>query len=472
MHRIATLLSFSLALMAGAQVVDPIIMTINGKPVTRSEFEYSFNKNGNPQKATDSKSIEDYVPMFVDYKLKVAAAETAHLDTLSSFRKEFLTYRDMQLMPYLVDSIFVDSVANAVYLRTLKQLDGKDLLHLSHILIRVGPSASEAEKNIAQHKIDSIYTLLIQGADFAKMAVANSQDPGSASQGGQLPWIGPGSTLKEFEDVAYALKVGEISKPVETAVGFHIIRMDERKQLEPYLQLRPQIIEALKQQGVDEASSEAKINKLIAASKGHLTRETVLDSVYEAHMSDLNLRYLVQEYHDGLLLFEMSKREVWDKVEKDQNALEQRFKKNKKKYAWTEPHFKGFVIHAKDPQKLKPAQILLQKAEKEDWKARLRENLNKDSVVVTVSGPYLVKKGENRYIDACVFGGSPVTASGNYPYTAVAGQLLKQPRTYMDVKSAVINDVQDHKTAEWVKRLRKKYSYNVNEDVVKTVNKH
>ena len=98
MHRIATLLSFSLALMAGAQVVDPIIMTINGKPVTRSEFEYSFNKNGNPQKATDSKSIEDYVPMFVDYKLKVAAAETAHLDTLSSFRKEFLTYRDMQLM--------------------------------------------------------------------------------------------------------------------------------------------------------------------------------------------------------------------------------------------------------------------------------------------------------------------------------------------------------------------------------------
>lgn len=84
----------------------------------------------------------------------------------------------------------------------------------------------------------------------------------------------------------------------------------------------------------------------------------------------------------------------------------------------------------------------------------------------------MVKKGENRYIDACVFGGSPVTASGNYLYTAVAGQLLKQPRTYMDVKSAVINDVQDHKTAEWVKRLRKKYSYNVNEDVVKTVNKH
>ena len=134
MHKIATLLTFSLTLTVGAQVVDPVIMTVNGKQVTRSEFEYSFNKNGNPEKAVDIRAIEDYVPMFINYKLKVAAAEAARLDTLSSFKKEFMTYRDMQLTPYLVDSTFIDSVATSIYKDSEKQLNGHDLLKPSHIL--------------------------------------------------------------------------------------------------------------------------------------------------------------------------------------------------------------------------------------------------------------------------------------------------------------------------------------------------
>ena len=442
MHKIATLLTFSLTLTVGAQVVDPVIMTVNGKQVTRSEFEYSFNKNGNPEKAVDIRAIEDYVPMFINYKLKVAAAEAARLDTLSSFKKEFMTYRDMQLTSYLVDSTFIDSVATSIYKDSEKQLNGHDLLKPSHILILVPASATETEKKIYRQRIDSIYSALQHGADFATLAKEKSQDPGSALQGGKLPWIGPGSTLKEFEDAAYALKVGEFSKPVETAVGFHIIRMDERKPLEPYAVLRPQIFAALKQQGIDEASAEAKIKKIVAASKGRLTRELVLDSVFVANSSDLNLRYLVQEYHDGLLLYEVSKREVWDKVAQDTSALEQQFKKNKKQYA------------------------------DGDWKKAIRETFNKDSVTVTVSGPYLVKKGENRYVDAEVFGGETVKSNSNYPYSGVEGQVLKQPKSYLDVKSAVINDVQDKRTEEWVKRLRNEYSFNVNQDVVKTVNKH
>lgn len=472
MHKIATLLTFSLALTVGAQVVDPVIMTVNGKQVTRSEFEYSFNKNGNPEKAVDIRAIEDYVPMFINYKLKVAAAEAARLDTLSSFKKEFMTYRDMQLTPYLVDSTFIDSIATSIYKDSEKQLNGHDLLKPSHILILVPASATETEKEIYRQRIDSIYSALQHGADFATLAKEKSQDPGSALQGGKLPWIGPGSTLKEFEDAAYALKVGEFSKPVETAVGFHIIRMDERKPLEPYAVLRPQIFAALKQQGIDEVSAEAKIKKIVAASKGRLTRELVLDSVFVANSSDLNLRYLVQEYHDGLLLYEVSKREVWDKVAQDTSALEQQFKKNKKQYAWTEPRFKGFVIHAKDEKKMKAAQTILKKTADGDWKKAIRETFNKDSVTVTVSGPYLVKKGENRYVDAEVFGGETVKSNSNYPYSGVEGQVLKQPKSYLDVKSAVINDVQDKRTEEWVKRLRNEYSFNVNQDVVKTVNKH
>ena len=93
---------FALALTAGAQSADnPILMTVNGKAITRGEFEYSFHKNGNIEGAVEKKSVQEYVPMFINYKLKVAAAEAAQLDTLSSFKKEFLTYRDMQLTPFM-----------------------------------------------------------------------------------------------------------------------------------------------------------------------------------------------------------------------------------------------------------------------------------------------------------------------------------------------------------------------------------
>ena len=144
---------FALALTAGAQsAADPVLMVINGKPVTKSEFEYSFHKNGNVQDAVEQKSVQEYVPMFINYKLKVAAAEAAHLDTLSSYKKEFLTYRDMQLTPFMVDSFFTDSIARVVYANTEKQLGGKDLIQTSHILIRLGQKATEAEKAAASRR--------------------------------------------------------------------------------------------------------------------------------------------------------------------------------------------------------------------------------------------------------------------------------------------------------------------------------
>lgn len=74
---------------------DPAIMTINGQPVSRSEFEYSYNKN-NADGVIDKKSVEEYVDLFVNYKLKVQAALDAKLDTLKSFKQEFLTYRNQQ----------------------------------------------------------------------------------------------------------------------------------------------------------------------------------------------------------------------------------------------------------------------------------------------------------------------------------------------------------------------------------------
>ena len=80
---------------------DPIVMTVNGVDVTRSEFEYSFNKN-NSDGVIDKKGVEEYADLYAVYKMKVAAALDAQLDTLTSFKDEFAMYRDQQVMPTMV----------------------------------------------------------------------------------------------------------------------------------------------------------------------------------------------------------------------------------------------------------------------------------------------------------------------------------------------------------------------------------
>ena len=105
---VATILLSSL--MAFAQQDDPVIMTIDGNPIHRSEFEYSYNKN-NTDGVIDKKSIRDYVDLFINYKLKVQAALDAKLDTLSSFKQEFMTYRDQQVRPTMITDADVEAEA-------------------------------------------------------------------------------------------------------------------------------------------------------------------------------------------------------------------------------------------------------------------------------------------------------------------------------------------------------------------------
>lgn len=468
---------FALALACGSvafsQNVDPVLMTIDGKPITRSEFEYSYNKNGNIEGAVEQKTVDEYVDMFINYKLKVAAAEAAQLDTLTSFRKEFEQYRDMQLTPHLVDSSFIDSIARSVYHRTEEQLKGQDMLRVAHILLMVKQNAPAEEAERAEARIDSIYKVAAGGADFADLARRFSQDPGSAAKGGELPWIGPGMTLKDFEDAAYALKTGELSHPVKSSVGYHILKMLERKQLEPYDTLRSEIVAGLKRQGIEEASAEERIKKILAANPGRLTREAVMDSVLAAEMVRTpDLKYLIAEYHDGLLLYEISKRQVWEPATQNVKDLEQVFKKGKKKYAWNEQRFKGFVIQAKNTKALKLAIKVLKKNADGDWRKAVREQVNHDSILVRVSGPYLVKKGENAYVDECVFDGDEAPRKGAFTEVGVSGKKLSKPKTYLDVKAQVEADYQEQLEQAWIAELRKRFTVNVDKAVLSTVNKH
>ena len=319
------------AITAGAQTSDPVVMTINGQNVTRSEFEYSYNKN-NGDEVIEKTTVEQYVPLFVNYKLKVAAALDARLDTLTSFKQEFAKYRDQQVRPTIVTSEDVENEARKIYDDRQKMIGDKGLIRPAHILIRLAQKASSAAQDSAKARIDSIYACLRSGADFADLATRLSQDPGSAKRGGLLPWICIGQTLKEFEDVAFSLNKGEMSKPFLSPVGYHIVKMTDRKQLEPYDSLRANIITFIEKRNLRDAIAQRKVSEMVKSSNGQLTAAEIMqqraDSLAQA---DEAMKYLIQEYHDGLLLFEVSNREVWEKAAADSVGQMKWYKKYRKK---------------------------------------------------------------------------------------------------------------------------------------------
>ena len=458
--------------MAYAQQSDPVVMKINGVPVTRSEFEYSYNKN-NSEDVIDKKSVDEYIELFINYKLKVAAAYDAKMDTLKSFKKEFKMYRDQQIRPSFVEEQAIEAEAKEVYNKTLERIGDRGLVKPAHILLHVKQDEDNAKLEAARIKADSLYQVLQKGANFAELAKKYSQDPGTAKNGGELPWIQPGQTFQEFEDAAYALKVGEMSKPVKSPVGYHIILMKDRKQLEPYDSLRENILRFLEARGVREVVVDKELDELVKASEGKLTKEDILaQREKELEAKDLNLKYLIQEYHDGLLLYEISNRTVWDKAAKDEQGLASFFKKNKKKYAWEEPRFKGMVFHVKQAEDVQAVKDCVKGLAFDKWADKLRTTFNSDSVLRIRVEKGIFKKGDNAFVDRMVFNvdtiGRPIK---NYPITDVYGKTLKKPENFEDVRGLVTADYQDMLEKQWVEALRKKYTFEVYREELEKVNR-
>ena len=453
---------------------DPVVMTINGEPVLRSEFEYSFNKN-NSEGVIDKKTVEEYVDLFVNYKLQIAAALDAKIDTLKSYKDEFRQYRDQQIRPLLVTDADMEREAHKIYDDAAKRVGPDGLIRTAHILIRANQQAPQAEWDAAKVRIDSIYKALKAGADFAELATRVSQDPGSARQGGLLPFVQRGQLVKEYEDAAFALQPGEMSGVVTSPFGYHIILMKERKQFEPFEYHRNSILRFMEQRNMRDNIASQKIDSLVAANPKGLTKEEMMDQKSDEFAAkDMELKYLIREYHDGLLLYEIKNMNVWDKGAKDEEGLARYFKKHKKNYAWDEPRYKGMAYHVKDVADIKAVKDCVKKLDFDKWADKLRTTFNADSVIRIRVEKGIFKKGDNALVDSLVFKkDTTVTKVKDYPYDAVYGKILKKgPETYQDVRGQVVSDYQEQLEKEWIAQLRRKYTFKVNEEVLKTVNKH
>ena len=454
---------------------DPVVMTVANEPITRSEFEYNFNKN-NTEDVVDKKTVREYADLYAVYKMKVRAALDAKMDTISSFQKEFKHYRNMQIRPLLVPEVVIEQQCQDYYNGMLEMLGGKDLLRPAHILVLVSQTATPQEQEAKRQLIDSIYNAITQGEPFERLALEKSDDTQSAREGGALPWIGPGNTLQEFEEVAYSLQVGEMSKPFLSSVGYHIIKMLDRKQLEPFDTLHPQIHRFMEQRGVHERLASHALDSISKKYEGKYTTEQILDIETERLCKEnQELKYLVKEYHDGLLLYELCSTQIWEPAKTDTAGIEKYFKANKKQYQWDTPHFSGMMFYCKNQEDVKSVKKLLSK-EKDDskWISLVREHYNKDSVTVRMDKRLFVK-GTNNNVDALVFKvkNTEIKAIDGYPYVGYVGKILKKgPAKWTDVGAKVIQDYQKYREDEYVEKLRKQYPVVINEEALSTVNKH
>jgi len=407
--------------------------------------------------------------------MKVQAALDAHIDTTQAFLKEFAQYRDQQIRPSFVTDEDMLAEAHKVYDQTKENIGPDGLIRPAHILIMIPQKATEEQKAAAKQRMDSVYQAVKGGADFAELAKKVSQDPGSARNGGMLGWFGKHQLVKEFEDAAFALQPGEMSEPVLSPFGWHLIVMKERKQLEPFDFHQENIMKFLEQRGARESICNRKLDELVSQSNGSLTKEQLLEQRADSMaVADMDMRYLIKEYHDGLLLYEVSNENVWDKAAKDELALESYFKKHKKKYNWDEPRFKGMAYHVKQQSDVQAVKDCVRKLRFEDWNEALRKTFNNDSIIRIRVEKGLFKKGDNKLIDREQFkvADAKVDSVKGYPIDATYGKMLKKPEDYTDVRGLVTADLQDELERQWVAELRRRYTFTVNEEVLKTVNKH
>lgn len=463
------LLSFATVVSMSAQVEDPVLMTVGGKNVLRSEFEYAFNKNrGNISDST--MTAEEYLQMYIDFKLKVVEAEALGLDTLESFKTEYAKDRSLLAESYLVDPHYVENEAYKIYAKDSATIGKDGFVKVAHLFFPANQKDDVAAVAMSAARADSAYAMLSSGSSFEEIA-GYFAIPRQAI----MPFeIIKGQAYKEFENVAYMLNDGDCSKPFESPAGFHIVKRFSSRPFGSFEEYRPAIIDMLEKENIHLQARMKRGFELAEEFGGGMTPQEALareDSLLESKYPEFG--NLMREYYDGLLFFEVSTREVWDKAVSDESGLKKFFKKNKKKYAFETPRYRGAVIHANSQENLDMIKTMLVGQQASEYKAIIENRLPKDSAHVARVEIGVFAVGDNAWVDKYAFNqGEGGKNRSGYAFVDVIGQVISAPETYKDVKGAVQNDYQKSLEDKWVKALRKKHKVTVDKKVLKTVNNH
>lgn len=237
MKKLAIALLFFAGLFAGnlnAQNKSDILVKIGDKEITSEEFLNTYSKNNNLKTATES-DLRDYLDLFINFKMKVMAGEELQVDSSRQFKMELQSYKRQSAQQYLVDKEVTEKLVNEAILRS------KENIRASHILINCPEKATGKDTVDAYNKAIALRNDILSGKiTFAEAAVANSDDPSARDmvnpQNGRMHYGNKGDLgyfavfdlIYPFETAAYNTKVGEVSMPIRTRFGYHLIYVTDR----------------------------------------------------------------------------------------------------------------------------------------------------------------------------------------------------------------------------------------------------
>lgn len=199
------------------------LFSIKGEPVASDEFIYVYKKNHPAKEDFAKQKIEEYLNLYINFKLKVREARQRGIDTTASFLKEYNAYKEELKKPYLPEGKIIDSLVKITYSRLQEEV------RVSHVLIMTKPEAEPSDTLQAYNKALEIKNRAQAGEEFGSLAALYSEEPNANTSKGDLGYFTALQMVYPFENAAYASEKGDIVGPVHTRFGYHVLKIEDRK---------------------------------------------------------------------------------------------------------------------------------------------------------------------------------------------------------------------------------------------------
>lgn len=357
------------ASMAYAQN-DPVLLTIGGHKIARSEFEYAYKKATRPGMAGKF-SKDDFLDQYIEYQLKVQAARDAHLDETEEYKGLVVQFtallsgsmpeENITTTPMVVTSSSnIEADARRAYAKMQQEVNiNGGLVRCGQILIRLNQHASYQEEQRVRDLAYSLYDQLRNGANFEELAKKYSDDEATKANGGMFPLVMRGQTLEEVENKIFSMQPGEISEPVLSPFGYHIIKVIGREQYPAFAKVKRQIEHRLVVENLRNQIIGQRLGSYYGGSASATT--TYIPQTQQPNRQDGTLggddRLVLQELKDGLLVDAISKKMFPASVVNDEEALRRYFDKHEKEYKGATKALvgkKGKLLKPKQMSDVKP----------------------------------------------------------------------------------------------------------------------
>ena len=243
---------------APVKAQDAAVLTVGEESVSLADFEHIFLKNNRDSVITEA-ALDEYMELFINFKLKVQAAEALGMDTVETFQKELAGYRTQLARPYLTNNELLDELVRQAWERKQEEVRAR------HILVSCSAQANPADTLKARKRANAMRTRILNGEDFEAVALskAGSDDPSVRDNGGDLGWFSAFQMVYPFEEAAYTTAVGDLSPIVRTRYGYHFLEVTGRRDARG--EIRAAHIMIRTKEGADDATlkaAEERINSI------------------------------------------------------------------------------------------------------------------------------------------------------------------------------------------------------------------